>query len=661
MPSFVEVLAESKTLRVSISLLVLLLPLAALVVPAPSEQYTLIRVDYAFWASTLLAILTVLTDMRVYRGFPIYSTLILEVVGIEIAAVCRLSTYILSVAFSEPNSVIVGFGGGLKKPLLPFVYIALIGLGLTASTSIASALRGRPAIFGQSITAEEFSKRLRGIVSIPTRRRRLTAFLVGFLVRLVPEVSWWPWPIGFDTVEYIAHLRDFAADPKLFGSYYWMGGLRNVPPLLDWILYPFTFLADPWTIFKFYPPVVYGLTTLMVSEFASRVLKLGDKYAILASIISVFNIAVLRASWDLQKQMLGGVFTLASLIYASRGDVWGAFLFSAFSLLSALSTEVGAASAIIASAAAAMYAAISGHLSLKERAIVVTSAALTAAVSYVLLSWYMGVPVMEHFVLGVAPPVVGVSVGEGPRVVVFLLLVFGPLIPAILGGIFEGFRAAPTPTLWLLVMLFAGLAPLIAPYTSPYSEWDRVFMYSAPLISAYAAAGLRSLSLRRAAKLLLVVAAVLPGSFFVFTPQLSEYASAVAAALPRMPSGLNPMPDVRPMLEELMFISYLSRELIDRGAIACGTGVEMFIHLAIRNPEPARLIVLNPEPTYCSTLMAAKRYNISKIYAVLYAGSNSLSRVRSVECPDLGVILTMRTVYRGAFFEVYEVDAAFQR
>jgi len=465
--------------------------------------------------------------------------------------------------------------------------------------------------------------------------------------------------IGFDTIEYIAHLRDFAADPKLFGSYYWMGGLRNVPPLLDWILYPFTFLADPWIIFKLYPPVVYGLTTLMVSEFASRVLKLSDKYALLASIISAFNIAVLRASWDLQKQMLGGVFTLASLIYVSRGDVCGAFLFSAFSLLSALSTEVGATSAIIASAAAVVYTSLSRHTSLKERVTVITSAALTAAVSYALLSWYMRTPVVSHAVLGVAPPVVGVSVGEGPRVVVFLLLVFGSLIPAILGGILEGFRAATAPTLWLLVMLFAGLAPLIAPYTSPYSEWDRVFMYSAPLISAYATAGLRSLNLRRVAKLLLVAVAVLPGSFFVFTPQLSEYASAIAVALPRMPPGLSPMPDVRPALEELMLISNLSRELIDRSAAACSTGVERFIHLAIRNPEPAKLIVLDPEPTYCGVLMAAKRYNTSKIYVVVYAGSNSLSSVRSVECPDLGNLSIMKTVYRGAFFEVYEVDVSF--
>jgi len=193
MQSPVEVLATSRRLRVLLAILIIVLPVAALGAPAPSEFYRLVRIDYAFWASVVLAFLLLAADMKAYRGASMSSTLLVEVAGLEVAAICRVATYILSVASSEPQNVVVGLGGGLKTSLLPLVYIALSGLAAIALPSIASAARGAPIVFGSSITADVFLSILSTYLRAFLRHRRLTAFLIGFLVRLLPEVSWWPW------------------------------------------------------------------------------------------------------------------------------------------------------------------------------------------------------------------------------------------------------------------------------------------------------------------------------------------------------------------------------------------------------------------------------------------------------------------------------------
>ncbi|MEM2377668.1 MAG: hypothetical protein QXV05_04020, partial [Candidatus Korarchaeum sp.] len=91
--------------------------------------------------------------------------------------------------------------------------------------------------------------------ALEERRDYLTVFLIAFSARFLPELLSWPWLIGWDTPEYVANLRDFVARPNPIDRTIWYGGYRPLPPLLNVILYPLTFIIDPWYIYKLFPPI----------------------------------------------------------------------------------------------------------------------------------------------------------------------------------------------------------------------------------------------------------------------------------------------------------------------------------------------------------------------------------------------------------------------
>jgi hypothetical protein len=124
----------------------------------------------------------------------------------------------------------------------------------------------------------------------------IACFIVGFLTRFYPELRYLDLPIGWDTLEYIAVARDFASTPKFLTSYLWLGGWRNLPPLITWVSGSLALLgADPWIFFKIYPAIAIGLISMLSAAIAYRVS--GSKAIAFASaLITVFNPFILGQS-----------------------------------------------------------------------------------------------------------------------------------------------------------------------------------------------------------------------------------------------------------------------------------------------------------------------------------------------------------------------------
>ncbi|MEN3052119.1 MAG: hypothetical protein ABC596_09945, partial [Candidatus Methanosuratincola petrocarbonis] len=232
------------------------------------------------------------------------------------------------------------------------------------------------------------------------------------------ELLWWPWLVGWDTVEYAAHLEDFLAEPRLFSAYYWMGRMRNMPPMIDWALSVPALLFGSWSVYKLYPPVAYGLVCALSALISRRVLRMGSGWSILTGAVSALFILNLRISWDYQRQTLGTIFLMAFLAYSGSGSIPGsssalsgtaagkgstavgwkrAAASSALLICSALSHEVTA----FASAVALLYLTV--H-SAQRRSIAGSSAyAASLACTAALLFWYWGAPAYESRYLGTLP------------------------------------------------------------------------------------------------------------------------------------------------------------------------------------------------------------------------------------------------------------------
>ncbi|MEZ0346418.1 MAG: hypothetical protein ABWK01_07695, partial [Infirmifilum sp.] len=156
-------------------------------------------------------------------------------------------------------------------------------------------------------------------IASPTRetthlRDALLSFTIPLLVRAVPEVLSWPYPIGFDTLMY--------AGAALHGDYLKLGlpellKRTSLFYLLDTYLTRAT--GDPILTVKLLGPLLTGLLGLAVYQYATRSLRMRSREALLASIVATTYFVALRISWEMYRQMLAtAAYFLAAPLLKSR-------------------------------------------------------------------------------------------------------------------------------------------------------------------------------------------------------------------------------------------------------------------------------------------------------------------------------------------------------
>jgi len=586
--------------------------------------------DYMLWASSILAILAASADLWVYRDKGIVSTLFFEILGLFLVVYGRLCSLLMNITYG---------GIGFFEPLLGSSYSLssfLVSLqALTGSIIISGSIIGHvifkgppvlansPSIADLSTLLYSFALKIDGLFSSKTWIPLIILALVGFTYRFIPEIYYWPNLIGWDTPEYVAHLLDFATTLNPFTSYYWMGGMRNTPPMINIVLLPAALAGYAWEAFKLYPSIAFGFITVLGALIAVKIYGASWRVGFLAGLATMGSILVLRISWDYQKQLLGTVFMLACIIVLEKWSplqsLKRAVIVTAFFLSSALSSEITA----LASWLLSVVLLLDG---LKYRDLHSVIAGLTGvAASTALEIWYWRQPYIVAPGIGVLPVGIVPFTGDYSEVASYIISGYGLILPPALIVLFSERRKFIGVT--VLGLMLAGASPLIAPYTS-VTTWYRFLIAPAPIVAPLSVLGFsRALHGTRnafPAILLYLILSDLMGYGFVYAyPLTARY----VYSLREFPSALTPSAPYVSIYE--FFKGYKTNT-----TIVAQADIARYVHMAIRNPSPTKLIWSSSFPDNSTVCSLAKALNLSRILVVTRVNLSSTG----VECAN-GVVL----------------------
>lgn len=142
----------------------------------------------------------------------------------------------------------------------------------------------------------------------------ILAFAIGFVVRLIPELLSFPYPIGWDTIYYAYRI----SDGVVFG--YWNSVFST------WLLYGvMIFLGnltrlDPFMVLKIVAPLLYGGSAAAIFFVAWKKLGWSVAKSLLVSMFFVFQLAALTISWQFYRNVFGVMVLLFALPFI-RCDV----------------------------------------------------------------------------------------------------------------------------------------------------------------------------------------------------------------------------------------------------------------------------------------------------------------------------------------------------
>jgi hypothetical protein len=193
-------------------------------------------VDLAFWVLSIGSMFAGFAEFWLFwRGCSVLSTLLIDVVGLGIVVFARFSSAIYSLLKTSFYVQVVG-GSIVDEVSYRLASLAILGnFMIFSSTSLSTWFR-KPVVFAESPTFHDvFTRLARVLGAVDIRWVFIASFAVGFLTRFYPGLKYLDLPIGWDTLEYIAVARDFASAPRFLTSYLWLGGWRNLPPLITWV------------------------------------------------------------------------------------------------------------------------------------------------------------------------------------------------------------------------------------------------------------------------------------------------------------------------------------------------------------------------------------------------------------------------------------------
>jgi hypothetical protein len=137
----------------------------------------------------------------------------------------------------------------------------------------------------------------------------LIIFSIAVIVRVIPELEALPYPIGYDVINYyLPVLVNF--------DNHWVSA-SNQFPLYVVILHVIVSIIniDPRVVVTATAVIIFGLFSLVVYSIAKNNFHLNIYQGIFLSLFVIFQVSVLRTSWDLHKDLLALTITLYCLSY----------------------------------------------------------------------------------------------------------------------------------------------------------------------------------------------------------------------------------------------------------------------------------------------------------------------------------------------------------
>jgi len=139
-------------------------------------------------------------------------------------------------------------------------------------------------------------------------------FILGIIMRGIPELLSGKYPVGYDTITYganIINLNERSLSEIVPGG-----------PLFYALMIPLCHLK-PYDVFlalKVVGPVLYGFLSLSFYYFLSKGLGWNAKEGVLCTVLCTVQIVTLRISWDLFRNELGLIFLFPLLAFLMRNS-----------------------------------------------------------------------------------------------------------------------------------------------------------------------------------------------------------------------------------------------------------------------------------------------------------------------------------------------------
>jgi hypothetical protein len=294
----------------------------------------------------------------------------------------------------------------------------------------------------------------------------LLAFVVPLILRSIPELLAWPYPIGNDTVSSISYLRVLLSGPLGFIHYHLVYSLET---LTYWLT------GNIFLVLNVFGPLLMGLVAFMMYLYSKRVLGWGNFKSFLPSLFVATYFIALRNSWDLYAESFALIFLFAALIflkaYSSRWRYTAVF---AFMILTALSHELVLAILFFILALEAGWFLIKG---LKRDFVYLTTS----------LGLVFGLFIFTHtsqttgiFSWPLTTIASGPSIGLSLNIIGFLLYSSALILPLVILGF--GRIKDRLLKYWVLLCVAVPLSEMVFT-TSPFYSWDRwVLLLVYPLL-----------------------------------------------------------------------------------------------------------------------------------------------------------------------------------
>ena len=144
----------------------------------------------------------------------------------------------------------------------------------------------------------------------------IASFSIPMVIRLIPELIMYPYPIGFDTVT--AYLSKI-----MYGNILGLGLFdilkkTNLYYLVQQFVY--NLVGDPILTIKILGPILYGLLFLSIGLYTYQKYKVDLKHLVIGILIVSISILALRIGWDLYRNMLGLFFAISTLTMLNLDD-----------------------------------------------------------------------------------------------------------------------------------------------------------------------------------------------------------------------------------------------------------------------------------------------------------------------------------------------------
>ena len=182
-------------------------------------------------------------------------------------------------------------------------------------------------------------------LKISATRALVFSFMLGFILRLIPEVLAFPYPISWDMIHYTYFMRVGI----VWG--HWSSFFTST-----WLLYAFLFPVhnhfgvDSFLLLKIIGPVLYGFNACGIYWFAKSLLNWGVKESFLAAGFFSVQLASLRISSEFLRNTLGLGLLLFTLPLIKKLDSRRGFIaFVSLSLLTVFAHEYVAVTLLVIS------------------------------------------------------------------------------------------------------------------------------------------------------------------------------------------------------------------------------------------------------------------------------------------------------------------------